>query len=112
MDEVRVELKNIANKWEVDVKEITLVSRGQMKNYLLKMVSESLLLEIEICTYQFKTERELEIHHREINMFFHTFVCVNIYSNSRSNMMSSLHPSNFLVHWCRGIFQEFFFFFF
>jgi hypothetical protein len=50
MDEVRVELRNIANKREVDVKEITLVSRGQMQKYLLKMVSESLLLEIEICT--------------------------------------------------------------
>ena len=50
MDEVRVELRNIANKLEVDVKEITLVSRGVMKKYLLKMVSESLLLEIEICT--------------------------------------------------------------
>jgi hypothetical protein len=50
MDEVRVELKNNANKWEVDVKEITLVSRGVMKKYLLKMVSESLPLEIEICT--------------------------------------------------------------
>jgi hypothetical protein len=31
MDEVRVELKNIANKREVDVKEITFVSRGQMQ---------------------------------------------------------------------------------
>jgi hypothetical protein len=50
MDEVRVELKNISNKWEVDAKKITLVSRGQMQKYLLKMVSESLLLEIEICT--------------------------------------------------------------
>ena len=50
MDEVRIELKNIANKREVEVKEITLVSRSQMQKYLLKMVSESLLLEIEICT--------------------------------------------------------------
>jgi hypothetical protein len=50
MDEVRIELKNISNKREVEVKEINLVSRGQMQKYLLKMVSESLLLEIEIRT--------------------------------------------------------------
>jgi hypothetical protein len=32
---------------------------------------------------------------------------VNICSNSGSNMTSSLHPSNFLVHWCRRIFQRY-----